>query len=374
MAIDVQLTSRCDAHSRGRRLHRGSFPGTAISWWKSRAVVVPLVAACYCVVVVVVVGVLRFLAGHALGPDHGGVGVREGLAVGQGREGLASAVLVGELGAGLLREESEVDVPSVLGTVGADEVFDLLLLLQPSVVIVLELVIAALGHFLEFPFLLLFLLVVVVGVAVDAVLHALAHVAVVFADFLVEVITLVLAVADTVAVFLLVLAGVFLILLNGLEVRREVIVHADDVVSVSLAAPSGTLHGASVRGTQTESHETLGGNAHVLIAIGLLVPLLGVVTSLEFEGHVGDPGVVDLLVVVEATGLGHDLLSDLGGGRYGGLGDGVGGQFAGSDLRLDLFAGAGGGEADGGREDGERELHGFSVLIFYCVFVYEFLL
>ena len=81
------------------------------------------------------------------------------------------------------------------------------------------------------------------------------------------------------------------------------------------------------------------------------------VAALEFEGHVGDPGVVHrVVVVVEATGPGHDLFADFGGGGDGGLGgDLVFGQamIAGADLCFDAR-----GEAKGGREDCQGELHG----------------
>ena len=88
------------------------------------------------IVVVVLVGVLRLLARHALGSDHGGVGVREGLAVGEGHVGAGSTVLIGELGAGVVRENSEVDGASGLGAVGTKEVLDLFLLELTAVVVV----------------------------------------------------------------------------------------------------------------------------------------------------------------------------------------------------------------------------------------------
>ena len=81
---------------------------------------------------------------------------------------------------------------------------------------------------------------------VYVVIHALGHVAVVLVDLLVEAIVGVLAGADSVTILLLVLAGVFLVLFDGLQVRLDVLIHANDVSSVSRGAPCRTLHGACV--------------------------------------------------------------------------------------------------------------------------------
>mmetsp|Transcript_29492 Transcript_29492/g.53496 ORF Transcript_29492/g.53496 Transcript_29492/m.53496 type:complete len:472 (-) Transcript_29492:79-1494(-) len=324
---------------------------------KLLAALLDLVRILLAVVAVVVVLIGRFLAGHALGSDHGGIGVRKALARHERIVGGTAAVIIGELGAGLLGEDAQVNAGSGVGAVSANVVRDLLLvLLEPTllaVFVVLHLELAALGHLAEFHLLLLFLFVVVVGVVVDAVLHALGHVAVVLADLLVEAIVGVLPVADAVTVLLLVLAGVLLVLLDGLEVSLEVGIHVDDIVSVSGVASPGTLHGARVRGTKAEPDQTLGGNAHVLLVVGLVIPGLGVVASLELEGHVGDPGVIDLVVVgvFETTGGGHELSAHLGGGADGG--------FGGDVVLLDLPAHLlGGGEAEGGGEDGKSKLHG----------------
>ena len=67
------------------------------------------------VILVILIGVRRLLARHALGSDHGRFAVGQSLAVGESRVSLATAVLVGELGACVISEDSEEDAATVLG-------------------------------------------------------------------------------------------------------------------------------------------------------------------------------------------------------------------------------------------------------------------
>jgi len=148
---------------------------------------------------------------------------------------------------------------------------------------------------------------------------ALAHVATVVTDLIIEVIALILPIAGAITVLLLVLAVVLLILMHGLEVRLAAFLHVDDVVSVARAAAGRVVHGAGVAEAEAETDQALGGDAHIFLVIGIFVRLLGAVAALELEGHVGDPGVVDLVifVVLMTTSLGEDGLSDFGFGLHG---------------------------------------------------------
>jgi hypothetical protein len=309
-----------------------------------------LVGICLIIGIVLVLAVLvdflGFLARQALGSNQGGVGVRKSRAS-EGSVGGGACISIGELGACLFGEKTKVDATTVLRAVGTKVVGSLGVLELTTVVVVLDLELSALSHLTHFLFLILVSVVVVaivllIGVLVNAVFHTLAHVAIILAVFRVEVIALVLAIAGTVTVVLLVLAIVFLILLDSLEVCLKIVFHTNDVVSISSTASGGILHGARRAGTEAEAHKTLSADLDVLVAVGLTVPSLGVVASLELEAHVGNPGVGNLFIgILEATGFREDVLANSGGGGDGGFG---------GDLR-------GGREAEGGGEDGGGELH-----------------
>jgi len=146
------------------------------------------------------------------------------------------------------------------------------------------------------------------------------------AHLLTVVIIAIIVVAGTLVIHG-VFAVVFSILLDRFKVGIEVGVHVDDVVAIPLLAAVGTLGRAGVGGAEAEADEGQVGHADVVFAVGILVPLGEVVTSLEFEGVVGDPGVVDFTILsledtIDAAGAGEDLLSEGGvGGDVGGGGE-----------------------------------------------------
>ena len=312
------------------------------------------------VVVVVLVLLLVLLGGDALHVHErlGGVGKL----VTAGHLVVEVAVILNKVGAELIGEDTHEDLATLVGAVGAHEVLDLLLgLLELTAVAVVAVVVlpvvvgvlvevdlAALEHLLDLGLLIAIVLLVLVlglvGVLVDAVVHAGVHEAVVLAVVLVVG---VLAVAGGLGVDLAVLE---LVLPVGLEEG----VHVDDVVTVGAVAAAGVLVGARGGGAQAEADEALGLDEGLVLAVGLLVPLGDVVASLELDGVVGDPGELDLLVLVlvllvELTGLGEDAVTELGVGL-----DGAGGDVLAGDGDL-----LGRGNGEGGRESGESELHLF---------------
>mmetsp|Transcript_16879 Transcript_16879/g.46639 ORF Transcript_16879/g.46639 Transcript_16879/m.46639 type:complete len:431 (+) Transcript_16879:269-1561(+) len=301
--------------------------------------------------VVVLVDVLWLHAVEAVHGDEAGAGEWE-VVSGELAVGVGSSVSIGEDGALVVGEHTKVDGTSVLCAVWSDEVLDLLFLVELTVVVVvvifLELGLLALDVLAHLELLLLLLFVVLVWVVLGAdVLDAVGDEAVVLADVAVEVIALAIIVLAVALVVGGVLAQLLVVLLHALEVGLEEAVHVDDVVSVSGVASSGVLDGAGVRWAQAEADEALALDANILLAVGLLVPLVDVEAALELDGEVSDPGEVDLLVVgvLETTGLAHEGLSDLGFG------------LEGVDLDWLHWGGGSGGGRDGHGEDGKEELH-----------------
>ena len=175
----------------------------------------------------------------------------------------------------------------------------------------------------------------------------------------------VLPVALVVAFLLVDLALVLPLLLDALEVGREEGVHVHDVVAVSGVAAGAGLVLAGVGGTEAEADEPLGRHADVLVAVGVSVPLGDFVTSLEFQGVVGNVRARLLLLLVEGTfagsscsccilprGLGKNPLAGERIGRDGtGLDDGRGRSSGSSDDRR------GGEDRHGGGSSGGRWAH-----------------
>mmetsp|Transcript_528 Transcript_528/g.776 ORF Transcript_528/g.776 Transcript_528/m.776 type:complete len:481 (+) Transcript_528:129-1571(+) len=320
------------------------------------------------VIVVVLVLLLVLLGGNTVHVNEGLGGVGKGVATGHlvvelSVAGTLTVLVVGEVGAELISEDTEEDLAALVGAVGANEVLNLLLELTAVgvvVVIVVVLVVvvgvlvnvplSALHGLLDLDLLVLvpvITIVLLVRVLFDTVLHAGIHEAVVLAVLLVVG---VLAVAGVLSVDLAVLELV-------LPVVLEEDVHVDDVITVARVAAAGILVGAGLGGTKAEADEALGLDEGIILAVGLLVPLVDVVAALELDGVVGNPAEVNLLilvlvlvvvvvvlVVVKTTGLGEDALSKLGAGL-----DGTGG---------DVLARRGGGShGDGGDKSGKSELH-----------------
>ena len=269
------------------------------------------------VVLVVLVLLLVLLGGDALHVHEGLGGIGELVAA--GHLIVEVVVILNEVGAELIGEDTHEDLAALIGAVGPHEVLDLLLgLLELTAVAVVAVVVlpvvvgvlvevdlAALEHLLDLGLLIAIVLLVLVlglvGVLVDAVVHAGVNKAVVLAVLLVVG---VLAVAGGLGVDLAVLE---LVLSVGLEEG----VHVDDVVTVGAVAAAGVLVGARGGGAEAEADEALGLDEGLVLSVGLLVPLGDVVASLELDGVVGDPGELDLLVLVlvllllvELTGLG----------------------------------------------------------------------
>jgi hypothetical protein len=122
--------------------------------------------------------------------------------------------------------------------------------------------------------------------------------------------------------------------------------HVDNVVTISLGATSSSTGRARITGAQSEANKALLEKAHILLTIGLLVPLNKVVASLELEGVIGDPLhhlLVFLFTIFQTTSLGKELLSNLGVGLQG----------------ITNIDGRGASSSKNGKENGCSELHGW---------------
>ena len=308
------------------------------------------------VVLVVLVLLLVLLGGNALHVNKG-LG-RVGKLVAAGHLVVEFVVVLNKVGAVLIGEDTHVDLAALVGAVGTHEVLGLLLgLLElTALVVVLVVLVVVVGVLVEldlgarehifdlglFVVVLLVLVLVVglVGVLLDAVVHAGVHEAVVLAVLLIVGI---LAAALGIRVVLAVLELV-------LPVGAEEGVHVDDVVTVGAVAAAGVLVGARAGGAEAEANEALGLDLGLVLVVGILVPLGDVVAALELDGVVGDPGVLDflvLVVLVELTSLGEDAHAELGFGL-----DGAGGDVLAGDGDL-----LGRSNGKGGRDGGESELH-----------------
>jgi len=298
-----------------------------------------------CIIFIILISILGFLAGHALSSDHGGGSVGEESSRGEGGVGSGTVARVGKDGTGIIGEETHADGGSVVGAVRAHEVLNLLGIVVVVVVIIVVVVVLlfklpTLSHLIKILLLLLLGPFLGIGVPIRTVLHALVQEAIVLAHFLTVVLVVVVIVAGTL-VLGGILAVVLSVLLDGLKVGSEVGIHVNHVVTVSLLAAVGIVVRAGTGGAETEADKGHVGHADIIVVVNLLVPFGEVVTSLEFDGVIGYPGVVNFAIVillestVNAAGAGEEFLTE----------GGVGG---------DVF---GGGESDDGEEGAEGELH-----------------
>mmetsp|Transcript_20604 Transcript_20604/g.31434 ORF Transcript_20604/g.31434 Transcript_20604/m.31434 type:complete len:396 (-) Transcript_20604:68-1255(-) len=284
------------------------------------------------VVVVVLVNILGFLAGHALGADQGGGGVGHGCSVGKGGVGGGTVVGVGKDGTFIVGEETHADSGSIIGTVGSHEVLDLftsIVVVVVIIVVVLSLKLLTLGHLLNILLLLLLSSLLGIGVVLDTVLHTLIHVTIVLTHLLGVIV--IPAFGTVTLVVHGILTIVLLILLDRLKVGIEVGIHAHDIITIPRLAPVGTIGRTVIGRAKTESHQRSVGNTHIIFIIGILIPSGDVVTSLKFEGVVGYPGEVDFAIFVssfEGT-LGGGGVDAAGGGEEGLAHFGVGGDVGG---------------------------------------------
>jgi len=293
------------------------------------------------ITIVLIVGILGFLARHTIGINKRLRGVGKSLPI--------TELLVGTTGGGegasLIHESSKVDGLSVGRAVGTYKELHLLLLITVVlvllvvdtlvVVVVLEGVFIhihflALNSIFEFEFDLV-LVVVIVVVAVIAVVKTGSDVALVFI-----IIITILPYHLTIVLLRIQLT---------LNVCLHECIHINDIISTvgtAVTIPSRT---------ELEVDQTLLVHAIVSILVVLViitvttelltVVLVGGGTLLEFEGVTRDPG--EVVVAVELTGCGEDAVAEFRGG-----GD-VGGG--------DLDGGCGGGCGEGGEEgDGAKHL------------------
>mmetsp|Transcript_16119 Transcript_16119/g.32343 ORF Transcript_16119/g.32343 Transcript_16119/m.32343 type:complete len:420 (+) Transcript_16119:97-1356(+) len=279
------------------------------------------------VVVVVLVNVLGFLAGHALGADQGGGGVGHGCSVGKGGVGGGTVVGVGKDGTFIVGEETHADSGSIIGTVGSHEVLDLFTSIVVVIVVVLSLKLLTLGHLPNILLLLLLSSLLGIGIILDTVLHTLIHVTIVLTHLLGVIV--IPPIGTVTLVVHGILTIVLLILLDRLKVGIEVGIHAHDIITISRLAPVRTIGRTVIGRAKTESHQRSVGNTHIIFIIGILIPSGDVVTSLEFEGVVGDPGVVDFAIVALEGTLGGGGVDAASGGEEGLAHFGVGGDVGG---------------------------------------------
>lgn len=234
------------------------------------------------------------------------------------REIKASKTLEGNFGefrTGVISKETHVDRSSLLGAVRSYIVLSFFLFAfieaTAALVIVLEIELGA-AHVVLNIELFASLFVIGIRVVVNAFFHASIDIAVVLAVLCVEVITLLVIIATVTDVVHLVLALVFDLLTLGLKVRLHKGVHIDNVVAVSLGA-TGSLGGrAGILGAETETDKTGGGDLDIFSLLGIVVPLLDVVASLELDSVTSDPRGVELAVVVlfDTTSLRQEVLAE----------------------------------------------------------------
>jgi hypothetical protein len=241
---------------------------------------------------------------------------RHGLSARESEVSFLATIFVSKDGALVIGEKTKVDASAVVRAVRSHEVLDLF-----SVVVVVVIVVAILVLNLGFSTLhpvgkvkgFLLSLIVVVRILVDARVRVEsfdsaevvpeAHILVKTTS---AVVVVLLAIA--VSLVLVVLAHPLVVFLLGRKVSIEEDIHVENVFAVSTGAPTGVFRGARVGRAKTEANKTLGLDANILFAIGFFVPLGNLVASLELDGVVGDPSIVNL-TLIQTTSMLHNLVS-----------------------------------------------------------------
>jgi hypothetical protein len=264
------------------------------------------------VVLVLIVGVLGFLARDAVVLDERFGGARVGKGASVVVQGLVGSRF-GEVGAAGIDEGSEVDLASVGRAVGSD-VVDLPVTVS-VVVVVLVLDLFALEVTLDLELFLLRASVVVL----DTVFTTILSVALVLADFVVVGVVAVAVLANLLALEL----GGFQL---GLGVGVDEVTHVDDVLASTRAAVGAAS--ARARGTKAEGNEVLGVGEGAIFGIATAFLSVGLdqgVALVELDVVAREP--VVRVVLVQGTSLAHELASDPGIGPDGGIStDGVDGH------------------------------------------------
>mmetsp|Transcript_24335 Transcript_24335/g.51348 ORF Transcript_24335/g.51348 Transcript_24335/m.51348 type:complete len:261 (+) Transcript_24335:663-1445(+) len=251
---------------------------------------------------------------------------------------------IGEIGAGIVGEESEVDASTFVGAVGPHVILNLIVVISITVVVVVVVVPIIVIVQIELPLLALHiplrfkpliplpaLLFLFVRIPINTILILpTPMVAIVLAILTIEIISFIirfLAIAILPHVSL-----AFPIPLPPLsfDICLGKRLQVDDVLSVIGIAPTAQPSFACIGRTQTEMRKVDGFETNIVIAIGVGVEGGVVAASLEFEGVVGYPGVVWLVVVVvvlfEETRLREERSAQVrGGGDGGGQDFGCGG-------------------------------------------------
>lgn len=191
-------------------------------------------------------------AADTRGGDHGRRGVREAL---------NSVLALGETGARVISEQTQADLSSLVSTVGANVVVNVL--------------------------------VSVVAVGIGVVLQVTAHVELVASCVFGHVVSALLSVHA----------------LHIIIVGFHVGLHVDNVVSVVRSAASQVGEALTGR-AKSEAHKTLGHDADIVFIIDIWVPLLDMVASLELDVVSGKEARINLSAVVgfNTTGMLHDVL------------------------------------------------------------------
>jgi hypothetical protein len=256
------------------------------------------------VVGVLVVDILGFLAGQARGIRYRSFTVRKSIS-GKFCEG---NIFDGR-GAGIIGKETHVNSTALGSAVRTNVVLDFVV--EVAVLAVLDFELTTAHVVVEVELLLLVALsLFFVRVAVNALQHAGG----------VEAIVLALLGGPVVGLVAIVLAGAFFlqvkialvirVLAEGFVVRGEEVVHVNDVVTVGSGAAGGFGGTAGIAGAETEAHQGSRGNLDVFVTFRFAVPLLDVVATLEFDGIARDPSIGEFSVLVQATRVRQQMLSD----------------------------------------------------------------
>mmetsp|Transcript_5717 Transcript_5717/g.9020 ORF Transcript_5717/g.9020 Transcript_5717/m.9020 type:complete len:389 (-) Transcript_5717:159-1325(-) len=186
---------------------------------------------------------------------------------------------VGEDRASVVQEDSEADLSTLLSTVGTDVVGNIVVVIT----CVGSVVVVVVGQLT---------VVVVVTLVHLGTLHVVVEVDVVF------VLVLVLAIGKlTLTVVVCGLTTVHVLVLHLVQVGTNEGFHVNDVVSVVAVASKGGSSGARALGTETESDKTLSHDLDIVLAVGIFVPLLDVVASLELDAVSGEVTGIDVVPV-----------------------------------------------------------------------------
>mmetsp|Transcript_5534 Transcript_5534/g.11748 ORF Transcript_5534/g.11748 Transcript_5534/m.11748 type:complete len:214 (-) Transcript_5534:92-733(-) len=126
-------------------------------------------------------------------------------------------------------------------------------------------------------------------------------------------------------VFINIFADSILLVRHSFHVVGDKRVHVHNVISVLGRAPSAFFRVTRVHRAKTKSHQALGHDADLIfvaVFIGVAVPLLHMMATLEFDGVITDKVIVAIFSIVQTTRLGQQRLSCTGCGGKCGSGSG----------------------------------------------------